>query len=100
VKYLNTLRVLLFVKKGDILESPVKTWCLTPLRRLLDKESIMKKLVTFGAVVLIAMAFFGCSEQALEEPAFEYDEQGRRLVTFSVPTKAYTDATGGGVLGP
>jgi hypothetical protein len=45
----------------------------------------MKRFITFGAVVVITAAFFGCSEQAFEETP-EYDEQGRRLVNFSVPT--------------
>jgi hypothetical protein len=49
----------------------------------------MKKLFLVGAVVFLAAAFFGCSEQALEEDAPEYDEQGRRIVKFSVPTRAY-----------
>jgi hypothetical protein len=49
----------------------------------------MRKLFLIGAVVFLAAAFFGCSEQALEEDAPEYDAQGRRLVKFSVPTRAY-----------
>jgi hypothetical protein len=56
----------------------------------------MKKLVTIGAVVVIAAVFFGCAEQAFEDEP-EYDEQGRRLVSFSVPTGSYS--SGGGALG-
>jgi hypothetical protein len=39
----------------------------------------------------------------LEEDAPQYDAQGRRLVTFSVPTQAYVHdmvEAGGGVHGP
>jgi hypothetical protein len=50
----------------------------------------MRRFFTIGAVVLIAAAFFGCAEQALEEDAPKYDAQGRRLVTFNVSTQAYT----------
>jgi hypothetical protein len=46
----------------------------------------MRRFFTIGVVVMIAAAFFGCAEQALEEDAPKYDEQGRRLVTFSVST--------------
>jgi hypothetical protein len=57
----------------------------------------MKKLFTIGAVALVAAAFFGCVEQgAPEEEAPEYDAQGRRLVKFSVPTRAYESNIGGG----
>jgi hypothetical protein len=43
------------------------------------------KTIGAGAAVLLAMAFLGCSWQ----DAPEYDEQGRRLVTVSIPTRAY-----------
>jgi hypothetical protein len=49
----------------------------------------MKKLLLIGAVVVIAAAFFGCAEQAFED-APEYDEQGRRLVKFSISTGGYS----------
>jgi hypothetical protein len=45
-----------------------------------------------GAVVLLAAAFFGCVEQG----APEYDAKGRRLVKFSIPTRAYESNVGGG----
>ncbi|MDR1216910.1 MAG: hypothetical protein LBK25_09525 [Treponema sp.] len=44
--------------------------------------------------MVIAAAFFGCAEQALED-APEYDGQGRRLVAFSVPTGSYSSGGGG-----
>jgi hypothetical protein len=56
----------------------------------------MKKLLLVGAVVMLAAAFFGCVEQVAQEEAPEYDAQGRRLVKFSVPTRAYESNVGGG----
>jgi hypothetical protein len=59
------------------------------------KEKTMKRLFTIGAVALVAAAFFGCSVVS-EEEAPEYDALGRRLVKFSVPTRAYENHIGGG----
>jgi hypothetical protein len=55
----------------------------------------MRKSFVVLAVALVAAAFFGCVEQAPEE-ALEYDALGRRLVKFSVPTRAYESNFGGG----
>jgi hypothetical protein len=56
----------------------------------------MKKVFGFAATVMFAAAIFGCSYEAtVEEETAQYDEQGRRLVSFSVPTKGY-EITGGG----
>jgi hypothetical protein len=61
---------------------------------------MMKRLFVVGAVVMLAAAFFGCVEQAAHEDApegaSEYDAQGRRLVTFNIPTRDYNSAGGGG----
>jgi hypothetical protein len=49
---------------------------------------------TVAAAALCGLLLFGCSYQALEEgKPSKYDEQGRLLVDFSVPTELY----GGGV---
>jgi hypothetical protein len=53
-----------------------------------------KRLFVVG-VVACAAAFFGCVEQA-QEDAPEHDAQGRRLVTFNIPTRDYNSAGGGG----
>jgi hypothetical protein len=60
-----------------------------------NKEKIMmKRLFVVSAVVMLAAAFFGCVEQA-QEGASGYDAQGRRLVTFNIPTRDYNSAGGG-----
>jgi hypothetical protein len=57
----------------------------------------MKKTFGFTVAVMFAALVFGCSEQAFEEESGEqYDEQGRRLVTFSVPTQGYESVLSGG----
>jgi hypothetical protein len=49
-----------------------------------------KNLFLVGAVVFLATAFFGCSEQVLEEEAApKYDSKNRPLVEFTIPTRAY-----------
>jgi hypothetical protein len=53
----------------------------------------MKRLFVVGAVVMVAAAFFGCVEQGAED-ASKYDAQGRRLVTFNIPTR--DNSAGGG----
>jgi hypothetical protein len=53
----------------------------------------MKRVFTVSAVVILAAAFFGCADVPEEAP--EYDAQGRRLVKFSVPTRAYENNIGG-----
>jgi hypothetical protein len=53
------------------------------------RKRMKGKTIGAGAAMLLAMAFLGCSEQALDEDAPEYDEQGRRLVKVSIPTRAY-----------
>jgi hypothetical protein len=62
----------------------------------------VKRMFGFMVAVLFAATVFGCSyETPAEEETVQYDEQGRRLVSFSVPTKGY-EITGGGepMLGP
>jgi hypothetical protein len=60
--------------------------------------SIMKIMFGFMIAVMTSAAILGCAEQAAfeEEAAPELDEQGRRIVSFSVPTQGYS--IGGGVL--
>jgi hypothetical protein len=59
-------------------------------------ERFMKKSVfSIGTVVVLTAVFFSCAEAAFDEKAVTYDDKGRRLVEFSIPTKDY-DASGGG----
>jgi hypothetical protein len=61
----------------------------------------MKNHTGLGAAVVLIAAFFttallGCAEAVPEEEAVKLDDQGRRLVTFSVPTRGYGSLSGGG----
>jgi hypothetical protein len=58
-------------------------------------KSRYNNIVSLAVAAVIAAALFGCSSPALEEEAPQYDDQGRRLVTFSVPTKTYDAALSG-----
>jgi hypothetical protein len=59
-------------------------------------ERFMKKNVfSIGTAVVLTAVFFSCAEAAFDEKAVTYDDKGRRLVEFSIPTKDY-DANGGG----
>jgi hypothetical protein len=53
-----------------------------------------KNLAVIAAYVIMTAAFFGCAYQAFDEDAPKYDELGRRLVEFSIPT----GNMGGGVI--
>jgi hypothetical protein len=53
------------------------------------------KLRLFGIMAALATVMFGCAEAVLEEEAPKYDDAGRRLVDFTIPTGNYDNGGGG-----
>jgi hypothetical protein len=53
------------------------------------------KLRLFGIMAALATVMFGCAEAVLEEKTPKLDNEGRRLVEFTVPTSSYDNGGGG-----
>jgi hypothetical protein len=77
------------------IETPLYKGVIFILRSEIMK--VQKKVLGFTVAVIAIAAFFGCSYPALEEETeTKVDEQGRRIVEFSVPTQTYETVLGGG----
>jgi hypothetical protein len=57
---------------------------------------ILSRIWSLTVAALFTAGVSGCAAPALEEEAVQYDEQGRRLVSFRIPTKGYYAALGRG----